>query len=71
MPYLDPERQSKQGLKGLINLVEKISPTIFEVGRWLLGGLIALNFAVIGALDTVGAVDKSIVISATADFTIK
>ena len=65
-PPFDLEKQSEQSMKGLVNLVEKISPTLFEVGSWVLGGLIALNLVVIGALITVGAIDTSILISATA-----
>jgi MFS family permease len=66
MPYSDLNKQSEQGMNGLANLVEKISPALFEVGSWLLGGLIALNLVVLGALITVGAIGPSILISATA-----
>jgi hypothetical protein len=66
MPHLDPEKQSEPAMKGLANLVEKITPTLFEAGSWVLGGLIAFNLVVIGALITVGAIDTSILISATA-----
>jgi len=64
--HLDLEKQSTQSMQGLTNLVEKILPTLFEVGNWVLGGLIAFNLVVLGALITVGAIDASILIAATA-----
>ena len=66
MPHVDLEKQSEQSMNGLSRLVEKISPALFEVGSWLLGGLIALNLVVLGALITVGAIGPSILISAAA-----
>jgi hypothetical protein len=66
MSHVDPEKQSEQSMSALANLVEKISPALFEVGSWLLGGLIALNLVVLGALITVGAIGPSILISAAA-----
>ncbi len=65
-PRIDPKKQSEQSMQGLANLVEKLTPPLFEVGSWVLGGLIAFNLVIIGALITVGALDTSILISATA-----
>jgi hypothetical protein len=60
------ESQSGQSLRGIRNLLDKITPTLFDIGSWVLGGLIALNLVVIGALIPVGGVDASILISAAA-----
>ena len=59
------DEQSEKSMKGLGNLVERIAPTLLDVGSWIFGGLIALNLVVIGALITVGPVDTAILISTT------
>ena len=66
MPHVDLDKQSRQSMKGLVNLVEKITPTLSEAGSWVFGGLIALNLVVLGALITVGVVDTSILLSAAS-----
>ncbi|HTO99986.1 MAG TPA: hypothetical protein VMJ64_01330 [Anaerolineales bacterium] len=68
-PQIEPidfENQSRQSIEGLLNLLEKISPTLFDVGGWVLGGLIALNLVVIGAVIPVGGIDTPILIAAGA-----
>jgi hypothetical protein len=63
---IDFENQSRQSVRGLLNLLEKLSPTLFDVGSWVLGGLIALNLIVIGAVIPIGGIDASILIAAGA-----
>jgi hypothetical protein len=53
-------------MTGLRNLIERITPWLFEVGSWIFGGLIAFNLVVMSALITVGPVDKAIRISISA-----
>jgi hypothetical protein len=43
-------QQADHGVKGLRNLLEKITSWLFAVGSWIFGGLIAFNLvAVIAA----------------------
>ena len=60
------EDQFKRSMKGLGNLVDRITPWLFDVGSWIFGGLIAFNLVVISALITVGPVDVAIRTSVTA-----
>ena len=53
-------------MQGIGNLVERITPWLFEVGTWVFGGLIAFNLLLISALLTVGPVDTAILVSITA-----
>jgi hypothetical protein len=64
-PPLDPAEHARRSMKGLGNLVERITPWLFEVGSWIFGGLIAFNLVVISALITVRPVDAAILISVT------
>jgi hypothetical protein len=66
MEPLNLEAQSKQSIQGLGNLIERITPWLFEVGSWIFGGLIAFNLVVIASLITVGPVDDIILVSITA-----
>lgn len=52
--------------QGLGNLVERLAPTLFEVGSWVFGGLIALNLVVLASLITVGPVDRLILFASAA-----
>ena len=58
--------QSKPALKGLGNLVKRITPWLFDVGSWIFGGLIAFHLVLISSLLTVGPVDAAIRISIAA-----
>jgi hypothetical protein len=66
MPSHDPREESKQAIKGLDNLVQKIAPWLFDVGSWIFGGLIAFNLFLTAALITVGPVDVATLISIIA-----
>lgn len=66
MPSLDLPDQSSQSLKGLSNLVERVTPWLIDVGSWVFGGLIAFNLVVIASLITVGPADRAILIATTA-----
>jgi hypothetical protein len=57
---------SELSLKGVRNLLERITPWLFEVGSWIFGGLIAFNLVAVSSLLTVGPVDAAIRISITA-----
>jgi ABC-type multidrug transport system fused ATPase/permease subunit len=61
-----PEEQSKQGMKGLGNLVERITPWLFTFGSWIFGGLIALNLIIMTSLITVGPIHPAILVSTIA-----
>ena len=58
--------QSRESIKGLGGLVERIGPWLFEVGNWICGGLTAFDLVAISALLTVGPVDRAVLISSTA-----
>lgn len=68
VPQADPEEQSKQSMKALGNLVERITPWLVTFGSWIFGGLIAFNLLVVASLITVGPVHPAILVS-TAAFT--
>ena len=63
---ISPPDQSEQSLKGLSNLIERVTPMVIEIGSWIFGGLIALNLVVMASLITVGPAHRSILISLTA-----
>jgi hypothetical protein len=63
MPPIDLKAQS---LLGLGNLVERITPWLFDVGSWIFGGLIAFHLVILASLITVGPADSAILISITA-----
>ena len=46
-------QQADHGVKGLRNLLEKITPWLFAVGSWIFGGLIAFNLVAVSSLLTV------------------
>ncbi|MGH9140661.1 MAG: hypothetical protein ACRD2I_05910 [Vicinamibacterales bacterium] len=54
------DRSTPPGVKGLANLVEKITPWLFTVGSWMFGGLIAVGMVMISTLLTVGPVDRAV-----------
>lgn len=49
------------------NLLETITPWLLDLGNWIFGALIALNILILGALLTVGPVDRAVLV-ATASF---
>ncbi|HXY31189.1 MAG TPA: hypothetical protein VEI06_10820 [Gemmatimonadaceae bacterium] len=57
------EDQSKQALKGLDLLLERVAPWLLEVGGWVFGGLVAVNLVIAASLITVGPVDRAVMIS--------
>jgi hypothetical protein len=63
MPPADLKAQSLQGLG---NLVERVTPWLFDVGSWIFGGLIAFHLVILASLITVGPADTAILISITA-----
>ena len=65
-PGFDSAEQATFSKKALGNLLENITPWLFEVGSWIFGGLIAFNLVLISALLTVGPVDRATLISITA-----
>jgi hypothetical protein len=62
----DSAGQAKFSTKALGDLLERITPWLFEVGSWIFGGLVAFNLVLVSALLTVGPVDRAILISITA-----
>jgi len=58
--------QSRQAMRGLAGLLDRITPWLVEVGSWVFGGLIALNLVVIAALITVGPADAAVLIGVAA-----
>lgn len=66
VPQADPEEQSKQSMKALGNLVERITPWLFAIGSWIFGGLIASNLIVVASLITVGPAHPAILVSLAA-----
>lgn len=63
---LDLEEQSRQSIQAVGNLIERITPWLFDFGSWIFGGLIAFILLVIPALITVGPVRSAILVSITA-----
>ena len=61
-----PFDQTNQTMASLGNLIESITPWLFEVGSWIFGGLIAFNLIVMASLITVGPAHTAILISITA-----
>ncbi|MGH8213143.1 MAG: hypothetical protein ACREPP_07960 [Rhodanobacteraceae bacterium] len=60
------EEQANSAMKALGNLLEHLTPTLFEAGSWVFGGLIASNLVVIASLITVGPVAVAILVAVTA-----
>jgi hypothetical protein len=66
IPPIDLEEQSKQSMKALSNLVERITPWLFAFGSWIFGGLIAFNLLVVASLITVGPIHPAILVATAA-----
>ena len=47
-------------------LLESITPWLLDLGNWIFGALIAFSLVIIGALVTVGPVDRAILIATAA-----
>jgi len=60
-----PDEQSERSLKGLGNLLERITPWLLAVGSWIFGGLIAFDLVVVSQLIAVGPADTAILIATT------
>ncbi len=58
--------QSRQAMRGLAGLLDRITPWLVEVGSWVFGGLLALNLVVIAALITVGPADAAVLVGVVA-----
>ena len=65
-PLSDPDVRSERSLKGLANLIERITPWLFAVGSWIFGGLIAFDLVVLSSLMAIGPVDVAVLLSITA-----
>jgi hypothetical protein len=52
--------------KAFGNLLEKITPWLFEFGSWIFGGLIAFTLLVMAPLITLGPVDPAILVATAA-----
>jgi hypothetical protein len=63
---IDLEKQSRQSMQALSNLVARISPWLFAFGSWIFGGLIAFNLVVTASLFTIGPIHPAIMVSLTA-----
>ncbi len=60
------QEQDRKLWKGLGRFIDRIAPTLFEVGVWIFGSLIAFNLLVLASLFTIGPVDLSIKIATIA-----
>ena len=60
------DEQSELTMRGLGNLVDRITPWLLDVGSWIFGGLIAVNLVLLSSLITVGPVDAAIRTSTAA-----
>ncbi len=58
--------QNRKIWMGFGNFVDQITPSLFELGIWFFGSLIALNLLVLASLFTIGPVDPAIKIGAAA-----
>ncbi len=60
------EAQYRQSMVAYSKLLEKGTPWLFDVGTWVFGGLIAFTVLIMGALITIGPVDRSITVATVA-----
>ena len=59
------DERAKQSLDAIRRLLDRTTPWLSEIGSWIFGGLVAVNFVLISALLTVGPVDSAVRISVT------
>jgi hypothetical protein len=59
----DPNQQIRQATW---QFIERITPWLLDVGNWIVGGLIAVNLILLGALMTIGPVDWAVLVATTA-----
>ena len=64
---LGPEEQNRRYWRGFANFIDRITPSLLELGVWLFGSLIAFNLLVLASLFTIGPVDAAIKV-ATSSF---
>jgi peptidoglycan/LPS O-acetylase OafA/YrhL len=62
----DLQENAAQSLQGLSNLLDRITPWLFEVGGWVFGGLFAFSLVLMSALITVGPIDRAVRIGTAA-----
>ena len=60
------QEQNRRIWRGFENFVDRITPSLFELGIWLFGGLIAFNLLVLASLFTIGPADAAIKIATAA-----
>jgi hypothetical protein len=58
------EEQNQQVWRGFGRFFDRITPTLFELGAWSFGSLIAFNLLVLASLFTIGPVANSIKVAA-------
>ena len=63
---IELEKQSRQSMQAVGNLIARISSWLFAFGSWIFGGLIAFNLVVIASLFTIGPIQLAIMVSLTA-----
>lgn len=61
-----PDRTFALTVAGLEKLLERITPWLLDLGSWIFGALIAFDLVILGALLTVGPVDKPVLIASGA-----
>jgi len=59
------DERARQSLDGIGRLLDRTTPWLSEIGKWILGGLIAVNLVVMSSLLTVGSVDAAVRIAIT------
>ncbi len=65
-PPPDPAEQNRQIWRGLGRFIDRIAPSLFELGVWIFGSLIAFNLLVLSALFTIGPEDLAVKIATAA-----
>ncbi len=63
---LSEQEQNRRIWRGFGNFIDRITPSLFELGIWLFGGLIAFNLLVLASLFTIGPADPAIKIATAA-----
>ncbi len=63
---LSPEEENRRLWRGLGNFVDRMTPSLFELGVWLFGSLIAFNLLVLASLFTIGPADSAIKVATAA-----
>ncbi len=63
---LSPEEQNRRLWRGFGNFVDRVTPSLLELGVWLFGSLIAFNLLILASLFTIGPVDSATRVASTA-----